>query len=68
MDDASADVALSAGGLMVSHAQALMEHCDAADCAAAVDLSDRAAGVCLQIMNMRQAGEARYWAVAHDFE
>lgn len=68
MDDASADVALSAGGLMVAHAQALMEHCDAADCAAAVDLCDRAAGVSLQIMRSRQAGEARYWAASRDFE
>ena len=68
IDDASADVALSASGLMVANAEALMEQCDAGDCAAIVELCDRAGGVCLQIMRTRQAGDSRWVAAVDEVE
>lgn len=74
MDDSSADVALSASGLMLMHAEvtvgARFRKCvggnprdDAAAAvaaaAAAADLCDRAAGACLQIMRTRSPDNNR---------
>ncbi len=58
MDDASADVALSASNLMI-HRVLMMVEQGAADAAAAADLCDRASGVCLQIIKTRNAHDFR---------
>ena len=63
MDDASADIALSAGALMVANAAMKVGKGigggAAAAAAAAAEMCDQAAGVCLVIMKTRGADDSR---------
>lgn len=61
MDDASADIALSAGALMVANAamKAGKGIGGGAAAAAAAEMCDQAAGVCLVIMKTRGADDSR---------
>ncbi len=59
MDDASADIALSAGALMVANAAMKVGKGIGGGAAAAAEMCDQAAGVCLVIMKTRGADDSR---------
>ena len=59
VDDASADIALSASSLMVANAAMMVGQSTGDAAAAAAELCDRAAGACLAIMKTRCADDNR---------